>query len=42
MLDDFILARKFGGKVMLNSSTIYDKKRYLDPIGVRVDLIIKL
>ena len=42
MLDAFILARKFGGKVMLNSSTIYDKKRYLDPIGVRVDLIIKL
>ena len=42
MLDAFILARKFGDKVMLNSSTIYDKKRYLDPIGVRVDLIIKL
>ena len=42
MLDAFILARKFGGKVMLNSSTVYDRKQHLNPIGVRVDLIIKL
>ena len=42
MLDAFILARKFGGKVMLNSSTVYDKKGYLDPMGIRVDLIVKL
>jgi len=42
MLDAFILARKFGGKVMLNSSTVYDKIEPLNPIGVRVNLTIKL
>ena len=42
MLDAFILARKFGGKVMLNSSTVYDKIEPLNPIGVQVNLTIKL
>jgi len=42
MLDAFILARKFGGKVMLNSSTVYDKIQPLNPIGVQVNLTIKL
>jgi hypothetical protein len=42
MLDAFILARKFGGKVMLNSSTVYDGKQPLNPIGVKINLRIKL
>ena len=42
MLDAFILARKFAGKVMLNSSTVYDVKYPLNPIGVRINLTIKL
>ena len=39
MLDAFVLARKFGGRVMLDSATIYDKKR---PAGVELKLSIKL
>ena len=42
MLDAFILARKFGGKIMLDSATIYDKERYLGPAGVEIKLSIKL
>ena len=42
MLDAFILARKFGGKVMLDSATIYDKRPYLGPAGVEIILSIRL
>ena len=42
MLDAFILARKFGGKFMLDSVTIYDKKRYSGPVGVKINLSVKL
>ena len=39
MLDAFILARKFGGRFMLDSTTIYDKKNLA---GVELKLSIKL
>ena len=42
MLDAFVLARKFGGNVKLNSSTIYEKKTYNIPIGFQVRLSVKL
>ena len=42
MLDAFVLARKFGGNVKLDSSTIYEKKTYNIPIGVQLRLSVKL
>ena len=42
MLDAFVLARKFGGNIKLNSSTIYEKKMYNIPIGFQVRLSVKL
>ena len=49
MLDAFVLPHilrkldvKKSDKVMIHSSTIYDQKKSLFPIGIRVDFVIKL
>ena len=42
MIDAFILTHKFNGDVMLSSSTVFNKRSFYEPIGVKLNLIINI